>query len=143
MNEIAASLLLAAPQLLSELFLALDARDYAALTACFAPDGVWTRRGRDLVGAAAIADTLQETRSPSLVTVHAVSTVAAALHAPDRGAARFYLTVFRHDDGTVPAGPVPVPIPAVVGLCTAEFVRISDCWRIQRLKTGPYAFGAQ
>ncbi len=134
------SLVSAAPNILAELFLALDARDYTALTGCFTAAGTWNRQGRDLTGAEEIVAVLEQARSPTLTTVHAVSNVAVTMRGTAEGRARFYLTVFRHDDGTLPKGPVPVPRPTVVGLSTAEFVRQANGWCIQFLKTGPYAF---
>lgn len=129
-----------APNILAELFLALDARDYQTLTNCFMAEGVWNRQGRDLAGAEEIVAALKQERSPTLITVHAVSNVAVTMGGAAEGSARFYLTVFRHDDGTFPKGPVPVPRPTVVGLSIAEFVRQANGWRIKFLKTGPYAF---
>jgi SnoaL-like domain len=128
--------LTAVQNLLAQLFIALDDCNYDALTGCFTQDGTWTRQGatlrRDEIKKALDA------RPATLKTIHVLSNILLEAETQDGAAGRFYLTVYRHDADTPP--PYPVPKPAVVGLCKAEFVQVQTQWLIRQLQTGPYVF---
>lgn len=131
-------ILTGAPSLLAGLFLSLDGRDYEALAACFTPDGAWTRQGKTLHGHDDIKAALVTGRPATLTTIHVLTNVSIDSQTADRAQVRFYLTVYRHDASAPP--PYPVPKPAVVGLCKAEFGQARGQWLIAQLHTGPYVF---
>lgn len=127
----------AAANRLSELFHSLDSGDYDTLTACFAENGTWARQGKTLKGRNEIRATLAS-RSTTLKTIHIASNILVGHSPANAGTFRFYLTVYRHDSAAPP--PYPVPVPAAVGLCKAEFENDGKEWRIKSLETGPYVF---
>ena len=127
----------AAANRLAELFISLDASDYDGLTACFAEDGAWTRQGKALNGRSEIRAALM-IRPAKLRTIHIVNNVAIT-HSSDQIASfKFYLTVYRQESSALP--PYPVPMPAAVGLCKAQFGQDGNEWRLTSLETGPYVF---
>jgi hypothetical protein len=122
---------------LAELFISLDANDYDALAACFMEDGAWTRQGRTLNGRSEIRAALM-IRPATLRTIHIVSNVAITHSSDQIASVKFYLTVYRQDSSARP--PYPVPMPAAVGLCKAQFGQDGNEWRLASLETGPYVF---
>ena len=133
MNEIR----LAAPELLTKLFHALDSCDYDTLVACFAETGSWTRQGKTLKGQAEIRDALVA-RPTTLSTIHIANNILIDEVSTQSAAARFYLTAYRYNSPSPP--PYPVPLPAAVGLCKAAFGCDGQSWRLNELQTGPYVF---
>lgn len=107
----AAALTLACQQAVLRLYAALDASDYAAVTAAIAPEGVWHRQGRALRGPTEVRAALAE-RPAGRVTAHLVNLVLDL--ADERSAtARYMSLVYRYDagPGAPPGGPAPLGGP--------------------------------
>ncbi len=98
-------------------YLALDEGDVETVAASFAPDGLWLRKGEELVGPDAVKSALS-TRDPSRRTAHIVSNFTASAAGSDSWTTHYYLTVY---DNKGPEGTRRVAILA----CT-DTISVTD-----------------
>jgi ketosteroid isomerase-like protein len=130
-----------AQQLLARLFLCLDTGDHERLATLFQPNGVWVRRGKELVGAGEMVAALRD-RSATLVGHHVVTNVVVEPGGEGRASVIAYLTVYRHDSGARRSGAVPLAGPAALAICRGEIARGEHGWRFSRLVVDPPTMSA-
>lgn len=112
---------------------AVDFRDYEALVALFAPDGVLDT-GKPLKGQAAIADALSH-RPDELRSRHVLSNIYIDVRSPTEARGISYLTLYRHvGPESLKGEPVPLDGPAAIGHYEDRFIRTDDGWRFERRK---------
>jgi hypothetical protein len=110
----------------------LDERQYDALAALIAPQGVWRRQGKALVGAEQILAALGQ-RSPTMRIVHLITNLACDQSDADHCSLRGYMLVVRHDPGTVTAGPLPLKGIESVRDLQVNLERHNGQWLISEL----------
>lgn len=85
----------------------LDERQYDALAALMAPQGVWRRQGKVLTGPGQAREALAR-RSPTMRIAHLITNLACKQQDDQRCTVTGYMLVVRHDPGAVVAGPLPL-----------------------------------
>jgi hypothetical protein len=109
-------------------FIALDLHDFAACAALMAPDGVWHRKGKPLVGRDAVLADLAS-RGPEVVTAHIVTNCVISPLSADSATARYYALVYRCDNHTGSAdAPAPLDRPVSILIYEDSFVRSDGAW---------------
>lgn len=127
------SLVIASGQTVMRMYHALDRSDYAGVSRCFMPDGIWERTGNALHGQQEILASLNQ-RSATLFTRHYVSNFLVLEHSGALAKAAFSLTVYRSDKGAPPTFPVAPAVPAMLADVECELARTDGGdWLIQRL----------
>lgn len=112
---------------------AVDFRDYEALVALFAEDGVLDT-GKPLKGQAAIAAALAH-RPDELRSRHILSNIYIDVRSATEARGISYLTLYRHvGPESLKGEPVPFDGPAAVGHYEDRFVNTADGWRFARRK---------
>lgn len=108
----------------------LDEKRYDDLGDLFAPDGVWNRLGKDLVGPEGIKQAMAGRHD--WVTAHVLTNLMVEPVSEGEARTRQYVTLYRHEDVPANAGPLPVVMPIAV-LCHRDtLVRIGADWRFKR-----------
>jgi hypothetical protein len=124
-NERAADTV-ACVQLANRFFHHLDRGEYEEICDLFVPDGVWARRGEDIVGRAALLKALNA-RDARLVTRHLVSNVVVALQGTDEASISLEILMFKNDVGkTATAG------PSSLISSNDRAVRTAEGWKLRR-----------
>jgi hypothetical protein len=127
------SLVSAAGQTVIRMYHALDRSDYAGVSRCFMPDGIWERAGNALRGQQQILASLSQ-RSATLFTRHYVTNFIVLEHSGAVARAAFSLTVYRSDKGAPPTLPVAPAVPAMLADVECELACTEGGdWLIQRL----------
>ena len=85
----------------------LDERQYDALAALIAPQGVWRRQGKVLTGPEQAKAALAQ-RSPTMRIAHLITNLACKLQDDQRCTVGGYMLVVRHDPGAAIVGPLPL-----------------------------------
>jgi len=85
----------------------LDERQYDALAALIAPQGIWRRQGKVLTGPEQ-AKTALATRSPTMRIAHLITNLVCEMRDDQRCAVRGYMLIVRHDPGAAVTGPLPL-----------------------------------
>ena len=117
-------------KLIARFFNALDDVRMADASECFAPDGIWSRQGKELHGPAQVLEELNQ-RSPTVSTRHLMSNADLTLLDADRVEGQFIATVYaRHGD---PDGNGHAASQCNILLFDAQFTRNAGDWRIMRL----------
>ena len=128
-----------AAQTVIRFFRALDDRDYGAMTALMAGDGVWHRRGAELRGAAQIEAAMAE-RSPTLRIHHLLTNIFAEPHGAEEARVTAYMLVIRHDSGAKPSGPAPLQGIENIRTVRARLRQGEEGWRIVELTSDHPSF---
>lgn len=113
-------------------FRALDDREYGALTALMAGDGVWRRQGAELRSAAEIEAAMAK-RSPTMRIHHLLTNVFAEPHGAEEATVTAYMLVVRHDSGSKPSGPSPLQGFENIRTVRARLRHGEAGWRIVEL----------
>lgn len=120
-------------QALQWFFLHYDQRDYSAMLDLFLEDGVWHRAGQALEGRERIRQVL-EARPVQQKVMHVVTNIAVVPIDAGQAEARFYISVYRHDNVS-DAHQVPVIAgPSMIVSGSAELVADGDIWRLRCLR---------
>jgi hypothetical protein len=108
----------------------LDAGNADAAVALLAPDVVWHRQGKLLVGRGAVREVING-RAPDRVIRHHLSNIVVTLHGPQNAASVAYYAVYLHEG---PALPRVIKGPAHVGEYYAEYIKADGGWGISSLR---------
>jgi hypothetical protein len=113
-----------------------DSKRFDELLECFAPDATFMRRGKPLVGHAAIAEENRK-RPVDLVTRHHVTSVLVTMTGPDTAEAISYVLVYRirGEAGAPPAFPQKMRPPETSGEYHDRFIRTPKGWKIAYRET--------
>lgn len=134
-------LIAALTQRLHRFFHSLDERDYDAVVALFAGDGVWLRQGERLQGHAAVRRAL-EARSSTLRIRHVITNAFIERVEGDEATLVAYMTAYRHDDGQPSTAPPRIAGPLRISKVVARFRRTGGDWRIaEQTLTPEFEFG--
>jgi uncharacterized protein (TIGR02246 family) len=125
---------LACERLLVRLFHCLDARDYEAVAACFTEDALWLRQGKELRGPTQVLEALQQ-RTATIHVHHLLTNIDVRLIGKNQAKSIAYMMVYRSDTGRPPQFPIKAAGPELVAVCTAEYRRGSEGWRVTGLAT--------
>jgi ketosteroid isomerase-like protein len=116
MDEIRrAALVTQCAQAVMRFYAALDAGDFAAVAAGMAPDGVWHRQGKALLGPPGVAAALAE-RPAGRATAHLVQNLVIDLEGEDGATARYMSLVYRNDGHEGKPPPYPLAGPLSIAL---------------------------
>lgn len=107
----------------------LDDRNYDGVLSCMASDGVWVRRGAEVVGHEAIAAALRS-RPENFHTRHLVTNLQVEQVDDTHGSVTFYMMGHPHI-GEIPAGTyVPIPHPHILAVYRDTMVKRDGRWFI-------------
>jgi len=125
--------------LTSTFYEALDSRDYEQVVSCFAPDGIWWRRGQAVKGLSAIQEALRS-RPENFHTCHIVSNVRVLSLSEDEGAVRFYMTGHPFHGDIEKGVYEPIPEPHIIALYEDKMKKVNGVWKISEKKILRTAF---
>ena len=109
----------------------LDGREYEPLSVLFAPEGLWSRQGKQLHGPVAVLEELRR-RPATMVTRHVVSNLIVDIQDTQHVHVQCYVTLYYSDTGAPPQSPVRMTGPACVFTYHDELVATEGTWRITR-----------
>ncbi len=115
--------------LTSRFYAELDDRNYEGVLSCMASDGVWVRRGQEVVGHEAIAEALRS-RPNNFHTCHLVTNVQVEQFDEEHGRVRFYMTGLPYIGELPPGEYVPAPSPHILALYHDMMVKRDGRWYI-------------
>ena len=110
----------------------MDARRYDKLAALFAPEGVFERAGKPVVGPAAIQAEMAK-RPADMVTLHVCTNILVEPTDADHATGETYYLVVKHDNAAG-KGPFPLTGLETVGVFYDKYVRTGAGWRIAERK---------
>jgi hypothetical protein len=119
-------------QVLTRFFNEFDLFHYDEMARLFAPDGVWHRQGKALVGHDAILEALHE-RSPTQTVRHVITNIQITAVDHDRAESLLYVTAYTNDTGAKPAAPPMIRSPSLLLTVPGRLVRTDAGWRIASL----------
>lgn len=117
-------------QLILRFYGLLDEKRYPELADLFAPEGVWVRLGRELVGPEGIRKAMTERES--WLTMHVVSNLRIEVTTPLRAESVQYVTLYRQEGYDPASGPAPVVMPLGLLRHTDSLVRVDGSWKFLR-----------
>jgi hypothetical protein len=118
-------------ELIARFYRYLDSHDYEPLSLMFAPEGVWSRQGKQLQGPGGVLEELRR-RPATMVTRHVVSNQIVEIQDAQRVRMQCYVTLYYADTGTLPQGPSRMTGPACVFTYYDELIATDGGWRIAR-----------
>lgn len=115
------------------LFRDLDAFDYPRLIGNFAPDGLWAREGRELVGHAQILAALAQ-RPRNQVVRHLITNLIVDATSSSEACAGAYNTAYRALDVAAESLPARIDAPLGLWVLDARLACREGVWRITALR---------
>jgi hypothetical protein len=129
-------------QTLHRFFHCLDRFDYAQLVSLTAPDFRWHRQGTILVGHAAVLAALEH-RPRTQRIAHLLTNTYVEQSDDASATTHSYMTVYRHDDGTLHDAPVTIGGPVRINQVTARFARSGSTWKMtEQIMTPEFNIGS-
>ncbi|MFT8247117.1 nuclear transport factor 2 family protein [Roseomonas sp. BN140053] len=122
-----------AQKVINRFFHCLDDGRYEELSDLMAPEGIWHRQGKELKGPGMVLEAMRA-RPASLATRHVVTNLVVDARADDLVEAAFYVTVYGHSGGTIPA---PLELPLHVSLYRETLTGSADGWHIAEITSSP------
>ncbi len=110
----------------------LDDQRYDELSALFAPQGIWHRAGKTLLGPKGVREAMEQ-RPVGFTTRHLITNIVVDAVSTDEVHASYYMTVFVHEGAERAKGAVPLKLPLHVSVFDQRFVRSGGQWLIQGL----------
>lgn len=123
-----------AARVLLRFFHNLDSRQYDALSALMASDGVWNRQGKALRGPAMVLEAMRA-RPKNATTHHVVTNLVVDAVDERHAEAIFYVTVFAPSGAIPESGPGPMELPFTVGTYREKLVLAGEGWRIAEISS--------
>jgi ketosteroid isomerase-like protein len=125
-----------ATRVLQRFFHNLDNRNYDALAALMAGDGVWHRQGKALRGPAGVLEAMAA-RPKDATTRHIITNLVVDAIDANHVEAAFYMTVFGRSGPAVAGETAPVELPLTVAACQEKLVLTDAGWRIAEITSQP------
>lgn len=120
----------------------LDERQYEALAALIAPQGIWRRQGKVLTGPGQARAALAQ-RSPTMRIAHLITNLACELKNEHQCSVRGYMLVVRHDPGSAVAGPLPLKGIESIRDLQVSLERHDGKWLISELSAEDIIFAME
>ena len=125
-------------QLVQRFYCLLDAKRYDDLVALFSKDGVWVRMRKPLTRSEILAT---QSERESWVTAHVVTNLQVRVIDEDRAETEQYITLYREENWSGPAGSPPVSPPRAILHHHDRLVREDGAWKIAHKRSEPIFMG--
>lgn len=116
-------------------FVALDNREFEAMTAVLTEDGVWRRGGVDIPGRKGLLEVMAD-RPTDRISRHMINNVLVSFSSDDVATVMFYSTAWVHLGPTENAF-APMDLPSSMSVYNAKFAKVDGTWHMQHLSSKP------